>query len=535
MANSKEQNYLHGAVILTAGVIIMKILGAIYKIPLGNMLGNEGYALFLSSYNVYSMFLTLSTAGLPVALSRMISEANSQNRQMQVRRIFSVSQWAFFVLGFICTLVMLLFPDWLAGEVLHNPDASESIFVLAPSVIMCCIMSSYRGFTQGHGNMIPTTISQVLEVLAKVIVGLALAWYLTSGGYDISVSSAGAVFGVTVGSLVALVYMIVCQKRDYRFDALAEPDVPDSSGKILGDLVRIGIPIAIGSIVLSLVNLIDSSQCMGRLQEAAGFTYKQAKELYGTYGYAQTLYNLPAAFITPLTISVIPAIAMKLANGSRNEASKISEDSMRISAAVCLPMGIGLSVLCDPIIRLLYSDLHESGPMLLFYLGFASIFVCMYLMSTAVLQAAGKEKLTLISILVGGVVKIGVNYVLVGDPDINIYGAPIGTLCCYFAMCAMNYVFMCRSLDKAPSLGRVLGRPLLATAIMAVVAYGAYTLCAAVLAPVGRLSIAVDLGVAIVLAVIAYAIFAIKLRAITAEDMSLIPKGDKIARLLRMK
>lgn len=535
MAKSKEQNYLHGAVILTVGVVIMKILGAIYKIPLGNMLGNEGYALFLSSYNIYSVFLMLATAGLPVALSRMISAANSQGRQMQVRRTFRVAQSAFFMLGFLCTAVMLIFPDWLAGEVLHNPDASESIFVLAPSVLMCCIMSSYRGFTQGHGNMIPTTVGQVLEVLAKVIVGLALAWYLTSGGYDISVSSAGAVLGVTAGSLVALVYMMMAKRRLYSFDTVAEPDVPDSRGSILKELVRIGVPIALGSIVLSLVNLIDSSQCMGRLQEAAGFTYKQAKELYGTYGYAQTLFNLPAAFITPLTISIIPAIVTNLSNGKKDAASKISEDSLRIAAAICLPMGVGLSVLSDPIIRLLYSDLHESGPALLLVLGIASIFVCMYLMSTAVLQATGNEKLTLISIITGGIVKITVNYFLVGDPDINIYGAPIGTLCCYISMCAMNYAFMCKKLDKAPKLGRVLGRPLLSTIIMAVVALGAYTVCTAIAAPTDRLMLTLDLCIAIVAAVAVYAVFAIKLRAITAEDMSLIPKGDKIARLLHMR
>ena len=226
---------------------------------------------------------------------------------------------------------------------------------------------------------------------------------------------------------------------------------------------------------------------------------------------------------------------MKLAGGLKDEASKISEDSLRISAAMCLPMGIGLSVLADPVIRLLYSDVHESGPMLLFTLGFASIFVCMYLMSTAVLQAAGKEKLTLISIVIGGAVKIAVNYILVGNPDINIYGAPIGTIACYFSMCAMNYVFMCRSLDKAPRLSRVLLRPVLATLIMAAVAYGVYLLMSGILAPTGRLSTALDLCVAIAAAVIAYAVFAIKLRAITAEDMTLIPKGDKIAKLLHMK
>ena len=534
MARSKEQNYLHGAVILTVGVIIMKILGAIYKIPLGNMLGNEGYALFLSSYNVYGVFLTLATAGLPVALSRMISEANSQGRHLQVRRVFSVSQKAFFVLGFVCTLVMLLFPDWLAGTVLHNPDAAKSIWVLAPSVLLCCITSSYRGFSQGHGNMIPTTVGQVIEVLAKVIAGLALAWYFTSNGYGNSVSSAGAVFGVTVGSLAALIYMIVYKMRNYRFDTIAEPDVPESTGTILKNLLRIGIPIALGSVVLSLINLLDAGLCMSRLQDAVGFSYKHANTLYGVYGKAQTLFNLPAAFITPLTISIVPAISAKLALKNKAEAGKISEDSLRISMAIALPMGVGLAVLCRPIMNVVYPSAHEAGVLLLCILGVASVFVCFSLMSTAVLQASGREKLTLYSIIAGGLVKVTVNWFIIAIPSVNIYGAPIGTLCCYITMCVMNLIFISRSFEKGISVKNVFLRPALPSAIMGVVAYGVFFLCSRLIAPDGRLTMTLDMCVAIAAAVIVYAVAVIKLRAITADDMKLIPKGDKIAKLLHM-
>ena len=535
MARSKEQNYLHGAVILTVGVIIMKILGAIYKIPLGNMLGNEGYALFLSSYNVYGVFLTLATAGLPVALSRMISEANSQGRHLQVRRAFSVSQKAFFVLGFVCTLVMLLFPDWLAGTVLHNPDAAKSIWVLAPSVLLCCITSSYRGFSQGHGNMIPTTVGQVLEVLAKVIVGLILAYVIMKAGMGKPLASAGAIFGVTTGSLAALVYMFIYKRKNYRDEELDTPDTPDSTGKILSRFLRIGVPIALGTSALSLLNLVDSSLCMDRLQSAAGFAYQDAKTLYGVYGKAQTLFNLPAAFITPLTISVVPAIASAIARGENDNATQISEDSMRVSAVLAMPMGVGLAVLSYPIMRVIYPDSHSAGPVLLAIMGIASIFVCVVLMENAVLQASGKEKLPMYTMLVGGMVKIAVNWFLVADPRINIYGAPIGTLVSYLAMFIINFVFMCFALDKNPRLSRILIRPGVSSVLMGAAAWGVYGLTARFIGAGSWSRMALCMLVAVAAAVIVYFVSVIALRGITREDMKLIPGGEKVAKILHMR
>ena len=140
MAKTKGQNYMYGAAILTAGVVIMKILGFIYKVPIANIIGDDGYSMFLATYNIYNVFLTLATAGLPIALSRMISEANAEGRPMQAKRTFSVAWWTFFVVGLVCTLIMFCFPDQLADGVLHNPDAAPSIRAMAPAVLLVCLV-----------------------------------------------------------------------------------------------------------------------------------------------------------------------------------------------------------------------------------------------------------------------------------------------------------------------------------------------------------------------------------------------------------
>lgn len=532
LSEPKKQNYLQGAAILAAGVIIMKILGFIYKVPLGNILGDEGYTHFLVAYNIYSVFLTLATAGLPVALSRMISEANTMNRPNQVRRIFSVAWRTFFVLGVVCTLIMALFPDELA-DLLGDPEANISIMVLSPAVLLVCLTSAYRGYCQGHENMTPTTVGQVLEVLAKVVAGLALAWYLTRAGYSLPKSSAGAIFGVTVGSLAALGYMLLYKRRHYSSAANGN-DTPESRGHALRTLLRIGIPITIGSSVLSLINLVDSGLCLGRLQDAAGFSYEEAKVLFGVYGKAQTLYNLPASFITPLTISVVPAIAAAIALHRNREASRIAENSLRIAAVIALPMGVGLSVLADPIMSTVYPDSHASGGLLLTIMGAASFFVCMALMMNAVLQAGGNEKYPIYSMIVGGIVKIGVNWFLVADPDINIVGAPIGTLICYVVMCVMNFAFIRHCMPEKPSLGRIMVRPLISSAVMGASAWAIYGLCSRFLGD-GYLHTALSMLVAIAVAVIVYLVLVIALRAVTYEDMKLLPKGEKLARLLHIK
>jgi len=536
LSDAKKQNYLHGATILAAGVVVMKILGAIYKIPIRNIIGDEGYALFLSAYNVYNVFLTLATAGLPVALSRMIAEANTLGRPAQVRRTFSVAWLTFFLLGLASSLIMFLFPTELAA-MMYNVEAAQSIWALSPAVLFVCLVSAYRGYCQGHENMTPTTIGQVLEVFVKVVVGLALAWYLIRGGRSIPIGSAGAIFGVTAGGFAALLYMALYKKRQYPYRG-SDGETPDGHMQIFRRLLRIGIPITLGASVLSLINLIDSILCMSRLQQAAGFSYYDAKVLYGVYGAAQTLYNLPAAFITPLTISVVPAIAACMVRRRGAEASRIAENSLRIAAVVALPMGVGLSVLAFPIMNVLYPGSHAAGPELLTLMGIASFFVCMAIMQNAILQAHGNEICTVWSMAVGGTVKIAVNWFLVGNPEINIVGAPIGTLCCYIVMCVMNFIFLRAHLEEPLRPGRILVRPVLSTAVMGVAAWAVYGLLSGFFSDggeLGRLAMALSMAAAIGIAAVIYLVMTFAIRAVTTEDLALIPGGKKLARFLRIQ
>lgn len=537
MQESKKQNYLHGAAILTVGVVVTKILGAIYKIPLGNILGDEGYAHFMVAYNIYNVFLTLSTAGLPVALSRMISEADTLEQTMQMRRTFRVAFLTFAGLGLISSLIMFLFPTELAA-MMNDVEAAQSIWALSPAMLLVCMTSAYRGYAQGQSNMTPTTVSQILETLAKTLVGLALAWYLTKLGKSLPIASAGAIFGVTAGSATALLYIAIYKHRHYPERAVSNPDTPDSPRKIFRQLLRIGIPITLGSCILSIINLVDAKLVLNRLQMAAGFSYFDAKILYGIYGKVQTLYNLPAAFITPLTISIIPAITALIVRDRSAAASEIAESSLRIAGVIALPMGVGLAVLAHPIVNVVYPGSNEAGPSLLLLLGVASFFVCMALMTTAILQATGNEIYPVFSMLGGGVMKIVVNWFLVANPEINITGAPLGTLACYIVMCVMNYAFLCRALKHRPRLGSVLLRPAISAAAMGVAAWAVYYGAAALLAgpaALGWKQMAASMLLAILVAIVVYVAAIVITRAVTREDMKLIPQGEKIAKLFHIR
>ncbi len=539
MSGSKSQNYLHGAAILGAGVIIMKILGAIYKIPLVNILGDSGYGYFLVAYNIYNLLLTIATAGFPVALSRMISEANTLGKHQNVKKIFNVAFLTFAVLGIIGSLVMFLFPTELAIA-MNQARASQSIFALAPAILFACLTSVYRGHAQGLSNMQPTTIGQVLEVLVKVIVGLVLAWVLVSRGASLPIASAGAIFGTAAGGLVALLYMSSFKRRHYSKPVEAHAsEETESSSAIFKRLMRIGIPITLGASVMSLITLIDTTIVLDRLQNAVGFSEEVVDELYGVYGAIMTLYNLPAAFVTPLTISIVPAITACVTRRAFKDASDIAQASVRITSLIAMPMGVGLSVLAYPIVNVLFPTSHEAGPTLLMQMGVASIFVCIALITTAILQAHGNEKYPVYSMIVGGLIKIAVNWVLVGNPDINIYGAPIGTLVCYLVMCTMNIVFICRCMEKKPSVSGMFLRPLISTLVMGVVAWALYSPAFGIINGMGIvgewLSIALAMIVSIGAACVVYVILIVTTRAVTLDDMKLIPKGEKLAKVLRIK
>lgn len=533
MADAKKQNFLHGAVILTAGLVIIKLLGAIYKIPLGNILGDEGYGIFLAAYNVYNVFYTVSTAGVPVALSTLIAAADANHKPMQIRRYYRVALSVFFVVGLICSSILFLFPNELAAMI-HHVEAAQSIWAISPGVLLCCMLAVYRGYMQGHSNMIPTAVSQILEVLFKLIVGLGLVIVFIRMGKSMPLCSAVAISGVTVGSLVALVYIMAYKRKNYGDVPLSAgaTDIPDSYGKTLKTLLMIVIPISLTSSVQSIINLVDTGQVMGYLENYT----QEAGVLFGVYGKAQTLYNLPPVMLSAMSVSIVPAISAQMALKNISGAKETAETALRISAVLALPMAVGLTVLAYPIMEVLYWGSASQGTQLLMILGLASFFLSMVSVMTGILQAGGKERLPVIAAVIGGVVKVVVNSVLLARPEVNIFGAAIGTLSCFFVIFVLDFLFMKQCFGEYPHLGKIILRPLISTAVMGITAVAVHQLCRLILgADPGRMLMAVYLVVSIGVAVIVYLVMVIVTRSVTAEDMKLVPGGEKLAKVLKMR
>ena len=519
MSTGKRRGFLGGAAILAGAVAITKLIGAVYKIPLGNLLGKEGMGPFQAAYNVYSVLLTVSTAGLPLALSRLVAEADALGRVNQRRRIFRVALGLFFVLGLIGGGLMLLLPDALAA-LLHNDLAAQAIRALAPSLFCVCLLSAIRGYTQGQGRMLPTAVSQIIESSSKLIVGLSLAWVLTQRMQaPPETAAAGAILGVSAGSLLSLLTLTVWTLRSGRSDT--GTDVPDGRRFILRRLLEIGIPVTLGSAGMSLVTLLDQSVSMGVLQRSLGLSVEVANGLYGEYSFALTLFALPPSFIYPVSISLVPAVSAALCRQDRAGAGRCAAAALRATALLALPAGVGLSVMAGPILHLLYPARPEEAA--------AAVFVCLMVASSGILQAYGREKLPVWTLLAGGAVKIAASIALVSRPDIGIHGAPISTLLCYGLIAALNLGAIRRSIPAQVRLGEIFGKPLVMTAVMAVTARAVY----------GLLSRAAGNGVAVLgaiaLAALVYGVLAVALGAVRREDLLALPKGEKIADKLHLR
>ena len=530
----QKQNTMFGGVaILAVGIAIVKLIGALFKIPLFNVLGESGATDFNNAYAIYSVLLTISTAGLPVALSKTVSEANTLGRINQKQKVFRVALTAFLTMGLVSFGVMWFGADRLAA-MMNNSHAAPGIMALAPAVVCVGCLSAFRGYAQGHMNMTPTAVSQIIEALCKLFLGLGLAAIVMQGGFAFvpqgertSYAAAGAITGVTVGTVLALVYMTGNYLRARSRAGQVGTDRPDSSGRIFGSLMRIAVPITLSTSLVPIINVLDNSLVLGQLQDALGMTEEASRALYGNYAVAVSLHNLPGSFMTAFTAAIIPAVSAALARRDGGGAARITGSVLRITALLAMPMGVGLMVMAEPIMRLLYPgyDVTITGP-LLSVAGLAAICVCLVLVSNSVLQAYGHVNVPIVTTLIGGGVKVLSNYHLVAIPEINIHGAPMGLLLCYAVTLVLNLVLLRRTADGIGRYLSMFGKPLAASVVMGGAAWAVYGL------GVGLLGNTLALMAAIGVAAAVYLVLVLALRAVSRDDVMLMPKGEKIAKIL---
>ena len=535
---AKKQSFLGGAAVLAGAAAVVKLIGAVYKIPLNNILGSVGKTYFTTAYEIYNVLLTISTAGLPLAISKLTSQAKAQGRENQKRKLFRTALWMFFLLGLAGSLLMFFGSARLAAFQ-NNSMANLPIRALAPAVFCVCMLACMRGYTQGQGNMTPTAASQILEACCKVGIGLPLAWYILRLGGTLDAGAAGAILGVTVGTVLSMCFLIVYLRRHP--DREPATDTPDSSRTLLWSILAIGVPITLSNSAMSVITMMDTKIVLGRLQNGLGLDQLSAAALKGEYNYAMDMVNMVVAFAYPVTMSLLPAASAALARRDTAAVDRIVSAAFRVIIVLSLPAGVGLSALSTPIMRLILPAQPEAalaaGPHLR-VLAFACILIFLMILTNAILQTYGREMIPIFTVIAGGLTKIAMNYVLVGNPDINIHGAPVSTVCCYGVIVLLNLFFVWKYSPEKPRYLHLFLRPVLASALMGGAAWAVCGLVSRLLSgggPVsyGQNALAALLGIGA--GVTVYGVLVIALGILRAEDVRSLPHGKKLAALLHMR
>ncbi len=518
----KKQNFMAGAVILLAANILVKLIGAAFKIPLTYLLSEEGMALFSTSYTMYTFLFIIATAGLPVAISRMISESRAKGNFKEVKKIFSVSLRLLATIGIIGTCI-LFFGAGFFADALQNTDAKLGIMAIAPAMLFVSLMSAYRGFFQGHQDMYPTAFSEVSEAVGKLVFGYACAKYFMR--YGIIYAAAGAVFGVSMGGFLGYaVLFFVHSKKKKTIYSQNSVGISRSSKTLLKELVIIAVPITIGASVFSLTSLIDMSMIMRNLQEG-GFSYKEAKFMWGSYsGYTIPLFNLPPTLISSISISLVPTISGAFSVGDSATVRQTTKNSLAITLLFALPCAVGISCLAEPILAAVYHNTNAVSTLTI--LSIAIVFVSLVMVTNAILQSVGKERIPVVNMIIGGIVKIIINTILVKNPDININGAPIGTNACYIVILLLNLYWIRKETKVTLPLVNSVLKPLVSVIVMAIAVIFVYSRTA-VLGTYLSLVISIITGGAVYVAMI------LALKVITEDLLDLIPGGTKIKPILK--
>ena len=470
----RQRSLVGGISVLGIAGIICKVVGVLFRIPLANIIGGEGLGLFQQVMPSYNLLLAITSAGIPVAISRMVSHYVTIGEPGNARRVFKTALKLLTVLGIVTTIILLLFSRLIARWV-ATPEGYLSYMCIAPSLFFVCVMSAYRGYMQGMRRMMPTAISQLIEQVGKVAVALPLASIGFARGGEANgwlLGSAGALLGTSLAECAAMLYMII-QGRFFK----APPALPDEkaiAGRELAKrIVRISIPITLGACIVPLASTIDSAM-LKRLMMGTGISAKLAGTHYAVYsGIVITMINVPTSLAMAMSTNLVPSIAAGMARKDRVSVARDAGIGLRVAAVVGFPCSIGMSMLAKPIVYLCYgssgrftfNDLVLAGSLLEFSACTIILFT-MVQATSGILQGAGKQKIPMLTLVAGVVCKIILNAILVSNRNISIHGAPIASLVCYTVSMVPNLYYACKYTGCRFSVMDVIIRPLAASAVM---------------------------------------------------------------------
>jgi stage V sporulation protein B len=532
-----QKSFVKGAAILGLAGLLVKFIGAIFRIPLSNIIGTEGMASYSVAYPIYAALVVLSTAGLPTAISRMVSERVSVGDYRGAHKVFQKAFRVLLLIGVLSTAVMLA----VAGPVANAakiPEANLSLMMLAPALLFVSLLSAYRGYFQGLQQMMPTALTQIIEQVIKLAAGLYLAslWWTPQAPH---MGAAGALLGVTLSEVAALALIVILYSRKKREIQEKRRLLPNTEYQakrsILMDLLVIALPIALGGCIMPLVSTADTFIITNQM---TGMDYSAYNPLSAKANYSvltnivNPLINMPAVLSLALCMSLVPAISEARAQKRPDIVSARSGMGFKLGLLVGLPCAVGMYLLAEPIIQLLYGSGKVTpaeiavGGELLRILAVGVLFLTMLQTMTGILQGSGHQFVPLINLGIGAAVKVLLSLVLIRVPSLNINGAALGTAACYGIAAVLNVISVARL--TRPNIRFFSGfvMPIVSSAVMGLAVYFLY----------GRLSAShgntMSTLVAILAAVLVYVVMLFVTGSLKKDDMEYIPGGGRMTKLM---
>lgn len=539
MHKSKKQTLEQGTLILLIAAILSKIIGALFKIPLSSdfCLGDLGFGYFSAAYDLINPIILLSVSGLPVAVSKLISQYNSSDNINEANKVFIISRKIFLLAGIIVSLLALI----LVAIFGNSGDGVYCFIAIIPSFLFCFVASAYRGYFEGHTNMLPPAVSALIESLSKLLLGFSFAFITVKLTQNAALGGAAALLGIVVGTLLSALYLHLCYKKNVRKEA--KYIINKTEDRLLKkEIIAIAFPIALYAFSGSVVGLVDSITVRAQLSsftdEISGMYADIIKEsnllisdtdlptvLYGIRSKAFTLYNIIPTLTAYLGVSAVPHISMSYETGDSSLLQKNCNKVLKLAAFISFPAGIGFMALNNRIMFLLFGESASSiiGGKMLILFGIATAFSGVSVVMGNVLQAVGHQNKALINVAIGVAVKLALNLILCAIPKINIYGSAISTAVCFAVIFILNIFSLSKTLGSAINIKASFLKIFLTAVLCGVSAYGVALLSKASIVTV----------IAIAVAVVVYILFIVVLRVFSIEEISDLPFGNMILKLFK--
>ena len=534
----KKESFMQGVLAIVFSQVLIKVLGLVYRLYLTNKegFGDEGNAIYSAGYFLYMLLLTISSTGVPNAISRLVAERTALGDKKGAQRIFQVALKTFALLGGIGSLALIIGAKAIATSFVQIPEAQYTLVSLAPSVFFVSIASVLTGYFNGKQRMRVGAIDNTIEQIAKTVFTIGIVEFIAASfAHNTVYMAIGATVSSTVSTAIGMLYLVAYYRmykkentEEFKEIEKNENYKPESVKVVLKQILSVSIPITLSSLMSSINKNIDSFTVVRNLKTF--LTEAEAKIQYGILvGKVDILIGLPLSFNIAFQIALVPAIAAALAKKDFETINKRISFSMLLTMLIGFPCTIGMVIFASPILELLFSN-GTSGVMLLQISAFTIFFTVLVQTMNGILQGIGKVMIPAKAFLVGVTAKFIFNMIFIRIPWFGANAAATGSVLCHLIIFTIEYYVIKKSTGFKLEFKKYIFKPALATLGMAIFSYGAYILMKTYFAeiiPSKIISI-----IAILIAVISYVIFIFVFRIFSKEDIEMLPKGDKINRVI---